>query len=338
LHAAVRGEYNEAIEKLGKTPGVNVNALNNSNHTPLHLAAMHGHHESLVKLLAIPEINANIRDREGKTPVMIAASIGYEYEYKEILETLVNDERVDIDMKCDGRSLEWMITRSPCPMKFHDVIEKRRKRKKDQELAKHDGKKAKMEEEAEVRNHDKKVKEKVRCDPNEVRDNLRKHLIDKIDQVNEEREILKQTMNKKSEKMENEMEYLNRCFNEEKRKLELRYTEEKIDLMKRYNDDENQQALKDLTKTSNQLGDDLKKLDMDPNDMKKLEKARATLECPICMEIMEPPTRIWMCSGSHSLCEVCKGSLVGNKCPTCRTKEVNMRALGKEEVARALFD
>merc|ERR1719186_1889290 len=223
-------------------------------------------------------------------------------------------------------------------MKCQDMIEKRRKRKQNQELVKHDGKKAKMEKEAEVTNHDKRAEEKVRGDPNEVRDNLRKHLIDKIDQVNEEREILKQTMNKKSEKMKNEMEYLNRCFNEEKRKLELRYTEEKIDLMKRYNDDENQQALKDLTKTSNQLGDDLKKLDMDPNDLKKLDKARATLECPICMEIMEPPTRIWMCPGSHSLCEACKESLEGNKCPTCRTKKVNMRALGMEEVARALFE
>merc|ERR1719186_439295 len=107
-------------------------------------------------------------------------------------------------------------------MKCHDVIEKRRKRKQDQELTNHDEANENMENG--VTNHGRKVvKEKVRCDPDEVRDNLRRNLIEKIDQVNEEREILKEIMNKKAEEMENEMENLNRWFNEEKRKLESRY-------------------------------------------------------------------------------------------------------------------
>ena len=96
-------------------------------------------------------------------------------------------------------------------------------------------------------------------------------------------------------KIDLEFGNLNRWFDEEKRKLESRYTEEKTDLEKMYNNEDNLEALKDFTEISNQLADDLKKLDMDPNDVKKLEKARATLECPICMEVMEPPTRIWMC-------------------------------------------
>merc|ERR1719203_2031377 len=52
----------------------------------------------------------------------------------------------------------------------------------------------------------------------------------------------------------------------------------------------------------------------------QLEAARETLECPVCLEIMSPLVRIWMCSASHLICEPCKEKLPGRFCPICRTE------------------
>ena len=92
-----------------------------------------------------------------------------------------------------------------------------------------------------------------------------------------------------------------------------------------------------LKKASAQLTDDMKKLDIDSNVVKQVDDAREMLECPICMEMMSPPTRIWMCEGNHCVCERCKGLLPGNLCPTCRSNKVSIRAILAENLARALF-
>merc|ERR1719186_2064250 len=129
---------------------------------------------------------------------------------REILEILVNDKRVDIDLKYDGKELEEIFPRGELEEKVQEcyevIQEGRRKRKVEQELATHDGtKKRRMEQEA--GKHDDK-REKLRCDPDEVRDNIRKDLIGKIDQVNEEKEVIKQTMNRNAEMMERELKKL----------------------------------------------------------------------------------------------------------------------------------
>ena len=50
-----------------------------------------------------------------------------------------------------------------------------------------------------------------------------------------------------------------------------------------------------------------------------LDRAIATkergLECPLCLEISEPP--IFMCPESHLVCAHCKPKV--EKCPECRT-------------------
>jgi len=66
------------------------------------------------------------------------------------------------------------------------------------------------------------------------------------------------------------------------------------------------------------------------------------LECPICMEVMAPPSRIWQCKMGHVICEACKervrkesGSNLN--CPTCKTAPFIGRNLALERVARSLF-
>jgi len=91
-----------------------------------------------------------------------------------------------------------------------------------------------------------------------------------------------------------------------------------------------------LTKHLNAL--DLKPINEDHSEKAKLEAAKSTLECPICMETMRPPVKIWMCSSTHIVCEPCKVILGGRVCPTCRVKRVTQRAYIAEQFARSVFN
>jgi len=48
-------------------------------------------------------------------------------------------------------------------------------------------------------------------------------------------------------------------------------------------------------------------------------------ECPVCLEEMVPPTRIFQCRNGHLICETCKSGLSPCICPKCR-QEVTGRA------------
>ena len=67
------------------------------------------------------------------------------------------------------------------------------------------------------------------------------------------------------------------------------------------------------------------------------EGLHKNLECPICLEVMRPPLRIWMCSSTHVICEHCKNKLEDHTCPTCRSSQVSIRAHFAENMARSLF-
>jgi E3 ubiquitin-protein ligase SIAH1 len=56
------------------------------------------------------------------------------------------------------------------------------------------------------------------------------------------------------------------------------------------------------------------------------------LECPACMEYIEPPTKI--CYGGHSICSRCKDRV--QYCPTCRANILETRNLALENIARIL--
>lgn len=69
-----------------------------------------------------------------------------------------------------------------------------------------------------------------------------------------------------------------------------------------------------------------------------MDAAKNNLECPICLNEMRPPLRIWMCSSTHVICENCKNKLENDICPTCRSSPVSIRAFFAENMARSLFE
>jgi len=73
-----------------------------------------------------------------------------------------------------------------------------------------------------------------------------------------------------------------------------------------------------------------------------IHSACKELECPICMEVMAPPSRIWQCKMGHVICETCKERVWKENgadlpCPTCKTAPFIGRNLALERVARTLF-
>jgi len=58
-------------------------------------------------------------------------------------------------------------------------------------------------------------------------------------------------------------------------------------------------------------------------------------ECPVCLEEMAPPTRIFQCRNGHLLCETCKTGLRPCICPKCRQKMTG-RATDMEAFLRSL--
>merc|ERR1712242_306862 len=68
-----------------------------------------------------------------------------------------------------------------------------------------------------------------------------------------------------------------------------------------------------------------------------LELARSRLKCPVCLERMKPPSRIWMCPRTHLLCQDCLDEMENDVCPTCWSERVTGRAFQAENMARALF-
>lgn len=73
-----------------------------------------------------------------------------------------------------------------------------------------------------------------------------------------------------------------------------------------------------------------------------ISSARRELECPVCMEVMAPPNRIWQCKSGHVICETCKERVKTepgsqNACPTCKTAPFIGRNLALERVSRSLF-
>jgi len=74
-----------------------------------------------------------------------------------------------------------------------------------------------------------------------------------------------------------------------------------------------------------------------------IDCARKELECPICMEIMAPPSRIWQCKVGHVICEECKERVKRQTasntsiCSICKTAPIIGRNLALERVSRSLF-
>jgi len=75
-----------------------------------------------------------------------------------------------------------------------------------------------------------------------------------------------------------------------------------------------------------------KKMKHADNDLKLTEKIIEKLTCPVCDKISTPPVK--QCSNGHIICSVCWQKCL--RCPICREKRRDIRALSVEQMAEGV--
>ena len=138
-------------------------------------------------------------------------------------------------------------------------------------------------------------------------------------------------MRQMMENQEREMKEMMKRQEDEKTQMEMRL---------KVQEEEKKESLFKLKKTVEDLTKELQHIEVDSGMVTcgVVKEARGHLECPICLEWMRPPTRIWQCPQSHLVCETCRQQLENFRCPSCRTETVSIRARVAENMAKALFE
>ena len=293
------------------------------------------------QLLGCPGIDENVQNDNGCTPIMQAAKLCS----KEALRVMLKSPRVDLDVKDkEGRGLEECVgmiyDESNEKKKCLDMIREERVKRRNM-LEKEKEKNCKETVVGIGSENIERINKKIEDGEQRWKENLdnrklkRKELDER--QSSELERLAKKHRNEKmamEERLDREKSALEDTLDKEKRALQETFDRE---------DEDNERYMTSLKEIRKNLAQDIEKNtnDHSNDDRGKLEAARETLECPICMETMKPPTRIWMCRLSHAMCETCKDRLKGGPhplCPTCKSERVNLRAIIAEKIAESVFN
>jgi len=310
---AVGNGHNSIVKLLLEQPAVKTNEKDNYGYTVLHLAALVNNAKGARMLLLHPGFNsANSTNINGDTALMLAVR----KRNKEVLLELVKHEKVSLDLSegaFDGRADLSLIIEDAKKTRAQDSVSECR------EIC--------AQEEEEMR---KIQSEGVQLLMQQQEDEMRK-------------------IKSENQKKEEELKKENR-EEEETLKLENQKKEQKLTKENRENEEamqaENERAL-DLLLEENatQLALMLAKHEVEKKAARKeaeLEAERNASasnqpqvpECPVCLDEMAPPTRIFQCRNGHLICETCKTGLRPCICPKCR-QEMTGRAIDMEALLRS---
>merc|ERR1719187_2275894 len=284
--------------------------------------------------------------------------------HKETLNLMLVDPRVEIRDNLEmlvGEDFSYSHTHLEKEEIVGLIQEERQRRKRRQTL---------QEIRAPVRNHYSVNIEKLRQQIEEEEQSARIKEAERnktkekwMKRLNVRKEIQKREKSQWMERLQEERVRMEERQREERLNMEEKQKSERNDLEKRYKSEmtqiqkslnneitlfkcletrherqvkEEQNSLNGKKETLRNIIRDKEKLEMH-GDI-DVGAARQEFQCPVCLDMMIPPKRIWMCSASHLVCESCKNRLQNNKrCPTCRGSQVTIRALFAENVVRALF-
>jgi len=112
----------------------------------------------------------------------------------------------------------------------------------------------------------------------------------------------------------------------------------KYHLEQKLNEEKSKKAQNGLKKEKKEIKDGAKKMKRSSTgEPEVVSSAKRDLECPICMNEMKPPARIFQCRSGHPICGDCNERMRRTKCPTCNTENIIGRAFALEQLARTLF-
>jgi len=343
-------DYNpEAIGKLLAVPDIRVNERGYNSLTAIMEAAKHGQTKALKTLLEDSRVDLNLKDKDGRSlEELVAVTSFIDVEH---LETIVLIKEEKHRRENDMIEKQRIHEDSSGEEDTSDELESVRVHVRNQYAERLDrvweniecekfrlGKLAELKQKEMNFLKEKKKSEEtnleIKLEAKKVEFEKEKvELKEKIAKLEKQISGLDQSLIDIEQKKQSETESINMRYVEEVSKLEEKFKEEgKEDKLENFKKIKTQ-LTKDIDSFEECLSDNASL-----NDRKKVEAARDTLECPVCFETMSPPTRIWMCSVGHLVCEPCKNHLEERRCPTCRTGKVRQRSVMAENFARAVFN
>jgi len=165
-----------------------------------------------------------------------------------------------------------------------------------------------------------------------LQNDLKKHILDKINDAKGDVNLKKIQMNQRIESLlkekNHEIDIKKTEFQKEKEAIETKY-KHKVDAMSAELETEIVEMKESIRSLRIILASSTE-------DAERVETTKSELECPVCMEEMKPPRRIWQCSDGHPVCEFCRKKPAITCCPTCR-KYIVGRSTIAEKLARSLF-
>jgi len=193
---------------------------------------------------------------------------------------------------------------------------------------------------------EKKVKEEKMVKVEEEKDEEFKEIQLMLQQslngnISSRLESTKSEMRVKRLELERRVAMVRREEEEELEMLEEKHRKEREEVELRYQKDV-EELSEDFRQELDHLVDSLRKTKLvlascdETVEAEVVEQSRGELECPVCMEPMRPPRRIWQCSDGHPVCEFCRKKPQVNCCPTCRKYLVGRSTIA-EKLARALY-
>jgi len=314
-----RREEDKVGELLSRLESGTVNESDARGLTPLHAACASNNVAAVAKVLTIPGVYVNVKANYMITPIMLAA----EYGSCDSMRMLLDHPAVDVNVRNNYSWTALMQAAAYCHVDAlgmlldHPKVDLDIKNKNGSGVVELVGVNAPSStEKSKCLAMIQKAKKK------------RRNIIRETRQASNENDFSEPSNELPNKNLEKD-EKMNRKHQNEKTALENK-------LVRTFSSD----SFFSHKATADQLARDTRKLDLQPANNatpSNMEALKNTLKCPVCLEIMRPPTRIWMCSSSHLVCEDCKEKLHRRQCPTCRTEIVNLRAHMAENFSTHLF-
>jgi len=295
--------------------------------TALHWAAIAGNVGEVKKILSNPNLDsANLKDKYGQTPVMAAIF----YQKTKVLRVLVAHPCISLDTDCHGKSLEEWTRARGFSQGVRILCEARKERRR---LA---GGQMEMEQNPPTAAVSPSP---PRSSPVELEELMKKQekLVEAAILEGEEKN--QELLSKNEERVEK----LRKEYQEKERRI---LEENKANVVNQRKKHEVSLALL-LSKNEAELSKMMKRQKeekMRESKKRKADQLEATAqnqlgapECPVCLDAMTPPTRIFQCVNGHHVCESCKPKLnPALHCAICRKKIIG-RATDMENFLQALL-
>jgi len=378
LRRAIRYNHPQIWDSLLLHRYISVNLCNQYGLSALHTAARFNLPSAVADLLRHPGVSVNEKTLLGSSPLMVAVK----YCSKQSAQILVRDKRVDLDSVDNrGRTLEDVIgtaLTNPTEEDKLQIAEILQEERSFRELG--EGRRPSLEEEGLKIDgtHRTRVFGKLKELLEELSELHKTELLKIENRQEEESRSLMGRMEEKIKQLivhqEQERTLLTVGLMAEKEEMSRRQQEEVARLLHKQEEETmflqrtstraepevsspkpatstRRPSLVTGTDRISQGGSPWEGADEGYLTSKEAElpemitSACKELECPICMEVMAPPSRIWQCKMGHVICEPCKERVSKENgsdpselpCPTCKTAPFIGRNLALERVARSLF-